>query len=104
MNKRRSHSDLIPVGEIIPDIIRRYRPASDASLIKVWDLWTSAVGNDVAANAAPAAFKNRLLIVHVSSSVWMQQLRFLKADLLQKLNSMLGRDCISDIKFKIGPV
>jgi predicted nucleic acid-binding Zn ribbon protein len=38
----------------------------------------------------------------VSSSAWLHQLRFLKADLLEKLNHSLTNERIEDIKFKIG--
>jgi len=42
--------------------------------------------------------------VHVSSSAWLHQLQFLKAELLNKLNDNLKNERIEDIKFKIGPV
>jgi predicted nucleic acid-binding Zn ribbon protein len=62
------------------------------------------VGPPIADNAQPFAVKGSLLLVHVSSSVWMHQLRFLKTELLEKLNQGLGNQRIADIKFKIGPL
>jgi predicted nucleic acid-binding Zn ribbon protein len=58
----------------------------------------------IAANTRPAAFKGNLLIVNATSSSWLQQLRFLKPEILQKVNHVLGNVSVKDIKFKVGPV
>jgi flagellar basal body-associated protein FliL len=34
----------------------------------------------------------------------MQQLHYLKDELMEKLNSALGKESVKDIRFKIGPV
>jgi hypothetical protein len=34
----------------------------------------------------------------------MQQLQFLKPELIEKLNETLGKNLVGDIKFKIGPI
>jgi predicted nucleic acid-binding Zn ribbon protein len=52
----------------------------------------------------PAAFKGKLLIVNVTDSAWLQQLWFLKKDIIGKVNGCLGEDLVEEIKFKIGPV
>ena len=85
-------------------MLKNSRLKTDASLVQVWDVWDEAVGEVIAANTRPAAFKGNLLIVHTSSSSWLQQLRFLKRDMIQNLNHCMGDALIKDIKFKIGPV
>ena len=72
--------------------------------MRVWDLWKPAVGDAIAANASPAAFKGHILLVHVSNSTWLHHLRFLEGELVDKLNAALGQDDIRKIQFKIGPV
>jgi predicted nucleic acid-binding Zn ribbon protein len=56
----------------------------------------------IAQNAKPAAFKGKILIVHVSSSTWVHQLQFLKKEMIAKLNNAFGNALIDDLKFKIG--
>jgi hypothetical protein len=34
----------------------------------------------------------------------MQQLQFLKPELIEKLNETIGKEVVGDIRFKIGPV
>jgi predicted nucleic acid-binding Zn ribbon protein len=85
-------------------MLKNHRLKTDTSLIRVWDVWEEAVGEVIAANTRPAAFKGDLLIVNAASSSWLQQLRFLKPDIIQKINHILEGGAVQDIKFKIGPV
>ena len=94
----------VHIGNVIRDMLKNNRLETDTSLIRVWDVWEEAVGEAIAANTRPAAFKGHLLIVHATSSSWIQQLRFLKPEIIQKINHALGDVLVNDIKFKIGPV
>ena len=100
-NKNRT---FVPLGSVIRDMLKNHRLKTDTSLIRVWDVWEEAVGEVIAANTRPAAFKGDLLIVNAASSSWLQQLRFLKPDIIQKINHILEERAVQDIKFKIGPV
>ena len=73
-------------------------------LSRVWPIWEEAVGSVIAQNARPAAFKGRILLVHVNSSPWLHQIRYLKAEIIAKVNTALGDSLVDDIKFKIGPL
>ena len=104
MKKRRTNKTFTNIGDVLGGVIQQYRPMTDPSLLRVWDLWKSAVGDAIAANASPAAFKGQILLVHVSNSTWLHHLRFLEGELIDKLNTALGQDDIRKIKFKIGPI
>ena len=102
MKDRPGHSDFTHIGKVINDVIRQYRCEPDFALQKVWQLWDETVGEAIAKNARPAAFKGNFLIVHVNSPAWIHQLQFLKKDLIFKLNAALGKPLVEEIKFKIG--
>jgi predicted nucleic acid-binding Zn ribbon protein len=104
MNKRRNNKAFTNLGDVLGKIMPQYRPATDQGLLRVWDLWEQAVGAEIAANACPAAVKGNMLLVHVSNSTWLHHLRFIEQDLTAKLNTVLGRDMIGKIRFKIGEV
>lgn len=104
MESRKKRSDFVHIRNIIDDVLKPYRSIPDFELKNVWGLWDEAVGNTIAQNARPAAFRGKLLIVHVSSSTWIHQLQFLKHDMIAKLNAALGKPLIAEIKFKIGPL
>ena len=106
LKKRRSkNSDrFVKVGHLIKDVIRSHRKHGDANMIRVWEVWPSAVGEPIGSNTSPAAFKGSLLIVNVTDSAWLQQLWFLKKDIIRKVNESLDEELVGEIKFKIGPV
>jgi len=103
-NYRKKSKKSAHIGGILNDVLKTLRPEADSGLVQVWQLWDDVVGRAIAENARPAAFKGKLLLVHVSSSPWVHQLQFLKREIIQKLNAALGQNLIEDIKFKIGPV
>ena len=104
MKKRRPNSkNFVPIGTVMDRVLLQCRPKMNQSLIQIWDRWENAVGPGVSANARPAAFKGDMLLVHVSNSSWLHQLRFLEKDLIVRLNQALGGEYIRILKFKIGP-
>ena len=104
MKTKKDKAKLVHIGSIIDTVLKTYRRESDAELIQVWHVWDGIVGDVIAKNAKPAAFKGRILLVYVTSSTWIHQLQFLKAEMIGKLNEALGKQLIDDLKFKIGPV
>ena len=102
--EKRNKGKLEPIGGIARRILKNFRRENMGELAGIWDRWESIVDASVADNTRPAAFKGKLLIVHVSSSVWIHHLQFLKNDIKNSINQSLGKNLIDDIKFKIGPV
>jgi len=85
-------------------VLKSYRRESVGELAGIWDLWERVVDGSVADNTMPAAFKGKLLIVHVSSSVWIHHLQFQKKDIINSINQVFEKNLVEDIKFRIGPV
>lgn len=92
---------LIPIGSILAKALDSLRPSEDLDMTRIWDLWDETLDQSVAENSKPGAFKDGTLIVHVSSSVWLQHLRFMEADLKTRLNQALGRPLVKELRFKI---
>jgi predicted nucleic acid-binding Zn ribbon protein len=71
---------------------------------RIWLVWETAVGRRIASHAQPAAFRDGILTLRVDSSPWMQQLTYLKRDLISKVNAELGEDLVKDLFMKGGKV
>lgn len=93
-----------PLGQVLASILAQCRSKNGGGIPHLVQVWQQSVGSPICDNATPYAVKGSLLLVHVSSSVWMHQLQFLKGELLDRLNHALEVGQITDIKFKIGPV
>jgi predicted nucleic acid-binding Zn ribbon protein len=101
---KKNRKTFTPIGTVIEDLLRQHRPATTKSMLDLWDVWQDAVGPDVSANTRPAAINGNVLLVNVSNSAWMHQLRFLEGELIQRLNLAIGKNSLTQLKFKIGPI
>lgn len=104
MQRKKQKTKFVHIGNVINDVLKKYRHETDAGLVQIWQIWDGIVGHVIAQNARPAALKGRILLVHVTSSSWIHQLQFLKKEMVAKLNDTLGKTLVDDLKFKIGPL
>jgi len=104
MKKKKPKTNFVHIGGVIDDVLSEYRNKYDLELIQVWRLWDGVVGEAIAKNAQPAAFKGKLLLVYVTNSTWLHQLQFLKGDILSRLNDALAKTKVEGIIFKIGSI
>jgi len=100
--KRKKLKEPIPLGRIIDGVLREFHLKPDTGLTRIWDRWEGIIGKTIAENARPAAFKGKILLVHVNSSPWIHQLQFLKTGIMNNINQGLGEHLVEEIKFKIG--
>lgn len=71
---------------------------------RIWDIWEEAVGAQIAAKAQPAKFQAGTLTVAVATPPWMQQLTYLRQEMIRKLNNLLGEELITEIYLKAGKI
>jgi len=66
--------------------------------------WQSLVGKPLSAHAFPQTIQYKVLTLQVDSAPWMQELNYLKAELIQKLNQALGKPALQSIRLKLAPI
>jgi len=104
MKARKRMVKPVPLESILSRALQRANIDINPDLFKLWTRWPDLVGPTIAENAKPAVIKKGMLIVHVTSTPWIQQLQYLKEDIIEKLNRELGEERIEDVRFKIGPI
>ncbi len=67
-------------------------------------VWNETVGAVFGRESCPSMLAGGVLQVSVSNSNWLHEMRFMKAQILERLHAMLPETPISDIRFKVGPV
>ena len=92
------------VGEVLSNSLKRFDLSFRLSEYGVWPVWDEVVGKTIAANAQPEKIRNGTLFIKVSSSVWMQQLQFMKDMIAEKLNQRLKREVVKNIFFVVGRI
>jgi len=91
--------DLTPLGEALRTALARLSVGSELASFPVFAEWSAIVGPTIAQHARPLRLRRGVLLVEVDGPEWMQELRFLKRDLLDKLAGHLGRPTIRDVFF-----
>jgi predicted nucleic acid-binding Zn ribbon protein len=56
---------LIHIRDILSSALEKYRPAGDTDMTRIWDIWETAVGQVIALNAKPRAFRDGVLITQL---------------------------------------
>ncbi|KAF0134912.1 MAG: hypothetical protein FD145_293 [Candidatus Saganbacteria bacterium] len=65
-------------------------------------LWSECVPREIAKNTEAIKIRNKVLYVDAKTSVWAQELNFLKKEILEKINEIAGFKAVADIRFKAG--
>ena len=61
-------------------------------------IWEDVVGKPVAKNCTPEEVKHGTLIVRALTPVWRNEIEIKKNEIIEKLNSKLGKKTIKDIR------
>ncbi|MBP7340772.1 MAG: DUF721 domain-containing protein [Smithellaceae bacterium] len=93
---------LEPIGEILYAALKRRGMAVKREESAVFKLWPQATGPQIALQTKPDGWRAGILFVRAASSVWVQQLHFMKEEIRQKLNSLAGKAVVRDIHFTVG--
>lgn len=89
-------------GKILDRLTVKMGIASRLESEKAVVLWGEAVGKNIARRAKAVSVRNRILFVIVQNSAWLQELSLLKEGIIEKINSLVGKDVVKDIVFRIG--
>ena len=104
MKNRKKNQQFEHIGNLMGGALEDFKKSIDHGLLQAWDVWADAVGPVMSEHTRPAAFKGKLLLVHVTDSTWLQELQYLKTDIIRAVNEALGADLVEDMKFAIGPI
>jgi predicted nucleic acid-binding Zn ribbon protein len=92
------------IGDILSELVARQGCARVQSVAALEAAWTEAAGGLAAKHTQVGAVRRGTLEVTVAHSVLMQELRFQKEELLEKLTIRLPDGGIKDLRFHVGTV
>ena len=101
---RKTPQSIDRVGEVLGNSLKRLDLSYRLNEYGVWPVWDEVVGKTIALNAQPEKIRNGTLFVKVTSSVWMQQLQFMKEMIAERLNHRLNREVVKNIFFVVGRI
>ncbi|MGD8318788.1 MAG: DUF721 domain-containing protein [Myxococcales bacterium] len=91
--------------ESLSKLLKGVYPAPDQlEAAKVFSWWSRSVPPRIVKHARPVRLSRGVLIVHVSSSVWANELHYLSEDLLARIQKAAPTSGIRRIRFQVGPL
>ena len=99
---RQKSKKWVSAGEALKGAAKRIGIAKQMRRYEVLNLWDSIAGPAIAAHATPSKWQGTTLVVAVEHSSWMQELSYLKSELLSKTREAIPDIDIKDIRFEIG--
>ena len=69
---------------------------------QLWNRWEEIVGTSLAKNTQPDKWRGRVLIIRTKNSSWVQELGFMKQELLQKIRNAIPQIPCDELRFEIG--
>jgi hypothetical protein len=100
--RRRPQPKLQRIDEILARALQKRHVPFRLEDRRLREVWEKAVGPQIASQSRPEHLRREILLVKVANSVWMQQLHFLKEEIIGKVNTVLGKTAVKDVRFAIG--
>jgi hypothetical protein len=98
----------LPSLNPLPDILSRFLKTHGMAIpmleFKLQQHWPEIVGEHVARHTWPDSVRHRKLYLVAENSVWLQQLLFLKPELLAKINDAADGEALTEIVLRVGTV
>ncbi len=89
----------IPIKKTLDHVLREYNIKGDIDAHKIFYLWDDIVGERTARHTKPARIGNDTLFVEVDDPLWLTQLRYMKIDILDKIEKKVKKGVLKDLKF-----
>jgi len=93
-------SKTISLAEAMKDYIKEMNLEGKLNEVSVINSWEETVGKAIASRTTKIYIRDRVLYVHLNSSVVRNELLMLRQALKEKLNGKAGAEVIRDIVLK----
>lgn len=86
------------IAEVLPRVSRDNGWERQLDLHSVFPNWGKLAGEEIAEHARPLKIEKAVLWLEVENSAWLQQIQYVKPELLERLNDFLKLSTLKDIK------
>jgi predicted nucleic acid-binding Zn ribbon protein len=89
----------VSLRKALENVLLEYHIAGDIDAYKVFHLWEDIVGGRTAHHTKPIRINQSILYVEVDDPLWLSQLRYMKLDIMDKIDRMIKKGVLKDLKF-----
>jgi predicted nucleic acid-binding Zn ribbon protein len=94
---------MIDVARLLPKLLNATGASPEMAEIATKLAWSRAAGDGLRRHAIPFRLFQKTLVVSVADNIWQKQMRSMSAELVSRINRLLGREVVDTIEFRIDP-
>jgi predicted nucleic acid-binding Zn ribbon protein len=94
---------MIDVARLLPQLLNATGANPEMAEITAKLAWSRAAGEGLRRHAIPFRLFQQTLVVSVADVIWQKQMQSMSAELISRINRLLGREVVADIEFRIDP-
>jgi hypothetical protein len=98
---RRSSRPLRPLADVAGGVLRRLDAAGNRHKAEAVLAWREVIPEQIDRHTRGFALRDGELLVFVDSSVWANELSLMSEEMRTRLNTHLGKDLVSSIRFTV---
>ncbi len=84
---------------VVERVLKEYKLNADVDTYKAFSLWNEIVGERMAHHAKPVRVNGHILYVEVDDPLWLTQLKYMKIDILDKIDKRIKKGVLRDVRF-----
>lgn len=92
------------IGNVMAAFLDNHAPKTVANGLVLHSIWPKIVGANMAKKTMPLKIIGKTLYLTVETSAWMEELKYLKEDIIKKINNDLKQEAVEDIVFRLGKI
>ena len=97
----KSFEALERLDRVVENLIQDYGYGSKISEARVFLVWKDIVGGFVANNTEPSSLIEGKFRIWVKNNVLLSELHLLSRNLIEKINSKIGRNVVKELRFQL---
>jgi len=87
-----------PLKRVLESVLKEHKLTSDIEAYRVFAQWGEIAGPAVATHCRPVRLNGDTLYVEVDDPVWLAQLRYMKEEILRKIDEQVKPGIFKDLK------
>ncbi len=84
--------------QILESVLKEHKLTSDIDAYRIFSVWEEIAGPAVAKHSRPVRLNGDILYIEVDDPIWLSQLRYMKQDMLQKIDRRIKPGVFRDLK------
>lgn len=88
----------VPLKSTLGKILRNHN-IKDLEEVKIFSAWNDIAGARMAAHTRPTNISNRILYIEVDDPLWLSQLKYMKQEIVDKINTKIKTGLFKDVRF-----